>query len=203
MRNMEEWAEWQFDYQYGLFVIWPPDPVREAVNHLRATFDPVSQATIQAHITLTQPFLSQPGDKEWGLLTAIVASSEPFEISYGPVATFFPNPVIYLSIQPQERLLALRRALHETGLFNLALPYTDDFVPHMTISEGRSDNVVNELMLSQIRPQAPQGNFLLKEIAHVVPDEKFHFAIQKRLRLRSAQSSSHSHRPNNANTKMH
>lgn len=180
---MEAWSEWQLDYLHGLFVIWPPDEVRRVVNRLRHAYDPTSQATIEAHVTLTQPFLARPGDQEWALLAEIVAGFAPFEIRYGPVDTFFPNPVIYLAIQPQERLLALRQALHQTGLFNLALPYTDDFVPHMTIAEGRSDKAVDELMLAEVRSLAPQGAFLLSEVVCVTPDERFHFGINKRLRL--------------------
>ena len=177
----QDWADWQLDYVHGLFVIWPPDAVRREVNRLRQAYDPVSQATIEAHITLTQPFLTRPDDEEWTRLARIVAGFDPFEISYGPVNTFFPNPVIYLEIQPQEDLLALRRALHETGLFNLTLPYSDDFVPHMTITESRSRKAADKLMLAEVRSQAPQGAFLMNEIAYAVPDERFHFEIGRRL----------------------
>jgi 2'-5' RNA ligase len=183
MNSIDDWAEWQKAYIHGLFVIWPPVGVRQLVNELRQKYDPDSQATIEAHITLTQPFLTRPSDQEWALLDQIVASFEPFDLSYGPVATFFPNPVIYLTIQPQERLLALRQALHDTGLFNLTLPYSDDFVPHMTIAEGLSERPVDELMLAEIRPQAPQGTFLLGEVVCVVPDVSFHFEIGARLPL--------------------
>lgn len=180
---MEEWAEWQLDYLHGLFVIWPPDEVRQAVNRLRQQYDPVSQTTIEAHITLTQPFLIPPGDEEWARLAQIVAGFAPFEISYGPVETFFPSPVIYLAIQPRAKVLALRGALHETGLFDLTLPYTEGFVPHMTIAEGRSDKAVDELMLAEVQSQAPQGAFLLSEIVCMTPDERFHFEISHRLNL--------------------
>jgi 2'-5' RNA ligase len=181
---MNDWAEWQLNYRHGLFVIWPPDGVRQVVNRLRRQYDPESQATIEAHITLAQPFLAQPGEAEWARLAKIVAEFKPFEIRYGPVETFFPNPVIYVAIQPQKRLLALRQALHETGLFNLTLPYTDDFVPHMTITEGLSGGrVVDESMLAEVRPQASEGTFLLNEIVCVAPDENFHFEISGRLAL--------------------
>jgi len=185
---MQNWAEWQLNYIHGLFVIWPPDPIREQINELRDVYDPVSQDTIEAHITLTQPFLARPGGLEWARLAEIAADFEPFEVSYGPVNTFFPNPVIYLEIRPRERILALRQALHETGLFNLTLPYTDDFVPHMTIAESRSDKVVDEKMLAQVMSLAPQGTFLTSEIACMVPDSDFHFELSKRLVLAGRQS---------------
>jgi 2'-5' RNA ligase len=181
---MQDWADWQLNYLHGLFVILPPDTVRRQVNCLRQNYDPDSQATIETHITLTQPFLAKPAKEEWALLTQIVASYEPFEISYGPVDTFFPNPVIYLAIQPRKRVMALRQALHDTELFNLTLPYSDDFVPHMTIAEGRSHGrAVDELMLTEVQPQAPRGKFLLSEIVCMAPDESFHFEIKRRLAL--------------------
>jgi 2'-5' RNA ligase len=181
---MKDWADWQLNYIHGLFVIWPPDPVRQVVNRLREVYDPLSQATIETHITLTQPFLARPDDDDWARLAQIVAGFEPFEIRYGPVNTFFPNPVIYLEIQPREQILALRRSLHETGLFNLALPYTDDFVPHMTITESRSDKAADEVMLAEVRSQAPQGTFLMGHIAYVLPDGQFHFEMNRRLELK-------------------
>ena len=180
---MEDWADWQLNYIYGLFVIWPPNPVRQMVNRLREVVDPVSQATIEAHITLTQPFLTRPDDEAWARLAQIVAGFEPFEIRYGPVSTFFPNPVIYLEIQPREEILALRQALHGTGLFNLTLPYTDDFIPHMTITESRSGKMTDELMLAEVRSQAPLGTFLMAGIACAVPDGRFHFEVIRRLPL--------------------
>lgn len=189
MSDVGDWTDWQRNYLPGLFVIWPPDALREAVNRLRAAYDPVSQLTIEAHITLSQPFLSMPTEKEWAVLAQIVAGFKPFEIRYGPVDTFFPSPVIYLAIQPQESVLALRQALHDTGLFNLTLPFTEGFVPHMTITEGRSQRPVDEQALAEIRAQAPSGTFLLSEIAHVVPDKHFHLESKKRLRL----GLSHSH----------
>lgn len=183
MNSREDWHAWQLDYLHGLFVIWPPDGVRQVVNRLRHEYDPVSQATIEAHITLTQPFLARPGDEEWALLAQVVAGFESFEIAYGPVDTFFPGPVIYLAIQPQAKVLALRHALHETGLFNLTLPYTDDFVPHMTIAEGRSDKTVDELMLAKVRSRAQQGSFLLCDVALVKPDRHFRFEVRRRFSL--------------------
>jgi 2'-5' RNA ligase len=190
---VEDWAEWQLNYVHGLFVIWPPGPVRQTVNRLRQRYDPISQATIEAHITLTQPFLARPSAADWARLAQIVAGFEPYELYYGPIDTFFPNPVIYLAIQPPERVLALRQALHETGLFNLTLPYSEGFVPHMTIAEGRSGPDVDELMLAEIRSQAPRGTFLLTEIVHVAPDKNFHFEIKKRLKLAVSADASHSH----------
>lgn len=180
---MEEWAEWQKVYSYGSLVIWPSDHVREAVNRLRHEYDPVSQSFCEAHITLTHPLLRQPSEKEWDNLSDIVSGFKSFEIRYGPINTFLPYPCIWFEIHPSEVVQAIRQALHASGLFNLDLPHTDDFIPHMTITEGQSDIEVTNDLLAKLRDEIPGGKFLCTEITLIVPDQHFHFGIQRQLPL--------------------
>jgi len=150
---MEEWPEWQRVYKYGTLVIWPPDRVGEVVNRLRHQYDPVSQSFCGAHITLTQPFLRQPSSNEWVELCEVVSSFESFEIQYGPINTFLPYPCIWFEIHPSELVLVIRQALHATGMFNLDLPHTEDFIPHMTVTEGQSDIDVTEELYTKLRDE--------------------------------------------------
>ena len=180
---MEEWAEWQKVYSYGTFVIWPIDPIREAVNRLRHKYDPVSQSFCEAHITLTQPLLRQPSEKEWNNFSDVVSGFESFEIHYGPINTFLPYPCIWFEIHPSEEVLEIRQALHATGLFNLDLPHTDGFIPHMTITEGQSDIEVTNDLFAKLRDEISGGTFICTEIALIVPDHRFHFGIQRQLPL--------------------
>jgi 2'-5' RNA ligase len=182
--SMEEWDEWQKVYTYGTIVLWPPEPVRDIVNRLRHEYDPVSQSFCGAHITLTQPFLRQPSSNEWDKLSEVVSGFESFEIRYGPINTFLPYPCIWYEIHPLELVLAIRQALHATGMFNLDLPHIDDFIPHMTITEGQSDLKVTEDLFRKLRDQISGGRFICSEIALIVPDHHFHFGIQRRLPLR-------------------
>jgi len=180
---MEEWAEWQKVYSHGSFVIWPIDHVRESVSRLRHEYDPVSQSFCEAHITITQPLLRQPSGKEWDKLSDLVSSFESFEIRYGPINTFLPYSCIWFEIHPSEVVLAIREALHASGLFNLDLPHTDDFIPHMTITEGQSDVKVTNNLFAKLRDEIQGGTFLCTEIAHIVPDLHFHFGVQRQLLL--------------------
>ena len=181
---MEEWSDWMKDYAFGTFVIWPPDSVRAMVNRLRQQYDPVSQSTCETHITLTQPFALQPGSHQWDELSRIASGFDPFSIQYGPINSFLPYPCIWFEIHPSEQVLEIRRALHGTGLFNLDRPHTDDFIPHMTITEGQSGIAVTEELHARLRDEISGGSFILSDLAYIAPDLRFHFEVRKRLPLR-------------------
>ncbi len=68
-------------------------------------------------------------------------------------------------------------------VFNLALHNADNYVPHMTITEGYSVRTVFELMLVRVRSRAQQGSFLLSDVAFVAPDRQFHFEVRRRFCL--------------------
>ncbi len=180
---MGEWLDWQKPYVHGTFVIWPPDPVRATVNQLRQSYDPVSQAICEAHITLTQPFLNTPTEGEWETLAGITSGLAPVEIAYGPLNAFFPNPVIYYEIQPVERLLEMRHLMHATGLFNLKLPYTKGFVPHMTVTESMSGMTADQELLEALSRRVVAGTFTFAHLSYIVPDASFKFHVARQLAL--------------------
>ena len=180
---MEHWEEWQKVYQHGTIVILPPDGVREIVNHQRDKYDPVSAAICDAHITLTQPLLNPLSDTEWGNIQDILIRFPAFEIQYGPIKSFLPYPCIWYEIQPEDKVLDQRRALHQTGYFNLSLKHTDDFIPHMTITEGLSGPPVDEELLTELQEQSSQGSFICHDVAFIVPEESFCFGVVKRISL--------------------
>ena len=167
---METGQEWQMVYQYGTIVIWPPDEVRAVVNTQREKYDPVSLAYCETHITITQPLI-------------ILQRFDVFTLHYGPVNSFLPYPCIWYEIEPREKILELRQALHQTGFFNLTLPHTEGFIPHMTITEGLSGPPVDEVLLNQIQLESTSGAVLCQELAFILPDEKFCFQVGKILPL--------------------
>lgn len=177
------WQAWQRPYEHGVLAIWPPDSERQQINALRATHDPVSQRICEAHVTLTQPFLSPPSEDTWVEISNVLARCDAFEVQYGPVRSFLPAPVIWLEIQPSSTILALRNALHTTGAFDLTLPHNDDFVVHMTLTEGLSDIDVDEALLSRLKLEVRSGSFTCREITYLQPDDSFQFSVQKVLPL--------------------
>jgi 2'-5' RNA ligase len=181
---MNEWANWRKDFRYGTLVIMPSAQVRSMVDQLHAEYDPASHAWYGAHITLTQPFVRQPRENDWARLAQAAAGFDAFRIEYGPLRSFLPYPCIWFEIQPREQVLLTRRAFHDTGLFNLALPHTDDFIPHMTITEGRSGPKVDGNLLAELRNRTSEGSFLCVEVAYYVPDAGFRFTVERTLALR-------------------
>ncbi len=180
---MDHWEEWQKVYQHGIMVIWPPDEIRKIVNAQRKAYDPVSASFCGAHITLTQPLLNPLSDPEWGNIQDILIRFPAFEIQYGPIKSFLPYPCIWYEIQPADKILDLRRALHQTGYFNLSLKHTDDFIPHMTIPERLSVQPVDEELLTILQEQSSQGSFICRDAAYIVPGERFCLGVVKRLSL--------------------
>jgi 2'-5' RNA ligase len=189
------WTDWQKTYEHGTFVIWPPDAVRAEINPLRATYSPIAQSYCETHITLTQPLLCPLDTVDWARLEIIVSSFQSLTIRYGPLRTWSGGRIIYFAIEPQETILALRQALHQTGLFNLDLPFTEGFVPHMTVQEGYAEgtpgaDVVEPgqgmVVYQELKDRYPGGAFLCLEITYVVPDSRFHFDVVRTLPFSTA-----------------
>jgi len=180
------WQPWQLPYEHGMLVIWPPDSERQYINTFRAKHDPVSQDICEAHITVTQPFLSIPSDDTWAAISDVLAYCGVFEVQYGPVRSFLPSPVIWLEIQPSSTIFALRNALHDTSAFDLTLPHTDDFIVHMTLTGGLSGNDVDEALLNRLKSEVNPGSFTCSEVAYLQPNSAFQFLVQRILPLGTA-----------------
>ena len=182
---MDNWEDWQKPYQHGTIVIWPPYEIREIVNAQREAYDPISRSICEAHITVTQPFSKFLSDVEWDSLFKLLNAYDPFKIEYGPLKSFLPYPCIWYEIQPKETVLELRSALHNTGFFNLGLKYTEGFIPHMTITEGLSGPSVDESLLDALQLKSRRGTFLCRELAYIVPEDRFYFRVVKVLPLKN------------------
>ena len=80
-------------------------------------------------------------------------------------------------------MLKLRQLLHATGFFNLSLPHSDDFIPHMSINDGRPDAERTREIFSILKDNVSGGSFKCAYIAFIVPDKDFHFEIVRLLPL--------------------
>ena len=80
---------------------------------------------------------------------------------------------------PSSTILALRNVLHDTGFFDLTLPHTDDFVVHMTLTEGRSGNEVDQTLLDRLKLEVNAESFACHKIAYVQPNDAFQFSVQR------------------------
>jgi len=180
---MEHWKDWQKAYQFGTIVIWPPDEVRKRVNSQRETYDPVSQSFCETHITVTQPLIKNLSNDEWDQVQRIIKGFDSLKINYGPLNSFLPYPCIWYEIEPAEKVLDIRHALHKIGFFSLTLKYTEGFIPHMTITEGQSGPPVDESLLELLQGESESGSFQCKELTFIKPDEWVRFQVKRTLSL--------------------
>ena len=150
-----------------------------SVNSQREKYDPVSSSYCETHISITQPLSRNLSGEEWDKLVTLLSGIESFKISYGPLKSFLPYPCIWYEIKPAEKVLALRYLLHQTGCFNLEMEHPQNFIPHMTITEGLSGPEVNENLLQMLQEESGQGSFQCEGLSYIIPNEDFRFHVKK------------------------
>ncbi|MFN8443515.1 MAG: 2'-5' RNA ligase family protein [Caldilineaceae bacterium] len=176
------WQSWQQEYRYGVLLLFPAEPLRSQVNQLRNHHDPVSQATCDAHISLTVPLPGPISTMQWQELITIAAAIPAIPIRYGPLMNYLPHPGVCIAIEPQQELDQLRMALESASVFASAVERRYPFSAHMTIAEFISVEQTEEFMV-ELESLAPQGMFTCDSVAYAVPDEHFHFTERGQLRL--------------------
>jgi 2'-5' RNA ligase len=184
-QDISQWQEWQKEYQYGVILIFPPEPLLTEVNVLRARYDPQSQAGCDAHISLTVPLPRPMRESHWRELEAIVSAIESFPIQYGPLRHYLPHPGICLKIEPQDKLDRLLMELERASVFSGAPDRKYPFSAHMTIAEFITVEQTLSLM-DELQTIAPTGSFICGSVVYAVPDSDLHFSERGRLTLAHA-----------------
>ncbi len=172
--DTSRWEDWELEYRYGGFYIFPPTGIIEVVDELRRKHDPRSYRACQAHVTLTEPLPRPLTDEDLPELSAVLSRIPPFVLSYGDVHATVPYPGVVYGIEPVDRFMSLREAIHGTSLFEDSPLSRKDVPPHMTIAEFISleDSIALEATLSG---QLDEGEWLCAEIEYAVPDEDLRF----------------------------
>ena len=173
---------WQKEYEFGHFVISPESEVADEVNALRAELDPRSASYSGAHITLSCPLKSELTESKEKIIKDAICSISAFTVDYGPVKNFPNSKVLYFQIEPAEKVLAIREALHSTDLF---YPHTApyEFVPHMTIREVSGEGTeISQERMTEIRA-SHCGSFFVESIDLILPNKEFVFSVSKTFTL--------------------
>jgi 2'-5' RNA ligase len=171
-------------YNTGLFVIVPPEPLKRELDTLIATHDPALFSIVAAHVTISNPLREHLTDTSVQVVAEALCRIRSFTATVGPVRTFKENTVVYLAVEPQDRIKALRESLHKTGLFEKATPHGYDFVPHLTISEyGCKTNDEVAAMAEKLQRQDPGGSFDCHELQLIAPDDSCRFVVRRSFRL--------------------
>jgi 2'-5' RNA ligase len=168
------WEEWQAEYRFGAFFIFPPAGTIEPVDDLRRAYDPRSASYCQAHISLSEPLAGPLTSEQCSELQAALSSIAQFELHYGTLRTFPPYPGVTYAIQPEDRFMQLRSAIHATTLFSGVPLIRKDRAPHLTIAEFISWERTEELF-RELNGKVPEGTFLCGSIEYAVPNQDFYF----------------------------
>ncbi len=174
---------WEMPYLPGALIIVPPESTRGKVDRLRRKHDSASAERVTAHITVAQPFRDQPGDEELKMVKQVLAQFEPFRLEYGPLRNFLPHPCIWFDVRPADKVLAIRKALHATGLFNTDLPFTRGFVPHMSITDGAPDAEETGRLFEKLKSKVRGGRFAVSRLVYTRPDWQTKFQVVESLPL--------------------
>jgi 2'-5' RNA ligase len=177
---------WEIPYLPGSLVILPPEPIRHRIGRMRRKYDSASAHRIPAHISVAQPFRQQPDKAALAQVQAVLVGFEPFGLEYGPLRNFLPYPCIWYEIRPADKIVEMRKALHATGLFNTDLPYTEGFIPHMSITDGAPGPEETQRIFNRIKSRVITGSFQVNSVVYTRPDWQFRFLAVTELRLGKA-----------------
>ena len=172
--DVSSWDEWQREYRYGAFYIFPPDGVIERIDDLRRTYDPTSAAYCRAHISLSEPLRRPIAQSDLEELKAALSAIDPFEMQYGPLRSFAPYPGVAYAIAPEDTFRALRSAIHATSMFREYPLKRQHIAPHMTIAEFITVERTATL-LQELSGRVPEGAFRCDSIEYAVPNGDFYF----------------------------
>ncbi|MEO1037457.1 MAG: 2'-5' RNA ligase family protein [Pseudomonadota bacterium] len=185
-REVSSWLPWQRVFRHGTLVIHPPPEMGQTLDELRRKFDPVNHGYAQAHVTLTQPFRAVPTDANLSAVAAVIGEASAFEITLGPTGFFPDDHVLYLEVHPVDRVLALRGELHALGLFDLSLAHSENFVPHLTITERKSSSDIERELISRLGAHVPGDRFQCEAVTFICPNEAFRFEVVRKFALSTA-----------------
>lgn len=178
------WQEWMKPYRFGTLLLEPPEPVLTHVNRLREKFNLDTLGFSQSHVTLTQPLRRPLHEEEWQKVRRVIASQPRFTLQIGPLVLSPNQELLWLDIEPKRTLLCLRGALHELGYFDMSLPFTSGFIPHMTISELRRDPKEAQRIATELNCENQKFEFEVQAVQWSVPNELFHFQVKNNLPLK-------------------
>jgi len=168
------WEEWQLEYRFGGFYVFPPEEIIEEVDGLRERYDPISHRACQAHVSLSEPVPRALGADDVAELRRVLGKVAPFVIRYGDVHSTTPYPGVVYRIEPTEAFAGLRSAVHSSALFRASPLSRRDVPPHMTVAEFIS--LDESIALAQrLRGTVREGEWVCQEIEYAVPDYSLRF----------------------------
>ncbi len=182
------WAvEWQREYRYGIWLIYPPEPHLSAITALRERYAWAQSCECDAHISLSVPLPRPINASDVAELQAALRTVPPFTVTYGPLVRRPAHRGVVLEISPQDTLRALLETVEATSAFERAAPRPYPYWAHMTIAEMVTWEQTYAI-IEELKDLPLQGDFELTYLSYAVPDERFCFTERARARLGSPET---------------
>lgn len=174
---------WQKEYKYGIFLIFPPEPHLSAITALRNKYAWAQASQCNAHISLSVQVPQAVTQAHLNELQNKLNHVDPINIKYGPVVEKPQHRGVVLEISPQDQLKSLLQIVESASVFSGGLKREYDYWAHMTIAEMLSWDQTYEI-ISELKDLPLSGEFKLEYVSYAVPDEKFEFTERARIYLR-------------------
>jgi hypothetical protein len=170
-QDTSSWKEWQREYRFGAFFIFPPAGVIEYVDDLRRRYDPASHVSCQAHVSLSEPWPRALTDRDLAQLQDAPSRVAPFTITCENVHTTPPYPGVVYAIALTSTFRRLRSTIHSIPLLKGSLLRRQDIPPHMTIAEFITMEQSADLA-AQLDGQAREASWECDQVEYAVPDDR-------------------------------
>lgn len=187
VRDVSDWEDWQQDYRLGVIMILPPPDIAGPIDTLRAKYDPKSFAICTTHISLSDPLSKEMTDSLRQELKEIIRVIPEFELRFDKPHASLKHPGVYYPITPQAPIDTIKTALHQSSAFPSVAHERRHIPAHMTIAEFLSIDEIQQVC-NAIQDLAPSGRFLCRELAYLIPDERFRFSKVEAFPLRGPDS---------------
>ena len=178
-----EWKNWMKDYRFGTLAFLPKGELGRVSDQLRSRWDPASSKSCPAHITISQPFTVAPDLSQIDKIKEFLNQFKAFELQIGLVRSSPNKKLIWLDVNPKQQILQIRDGLHDLNLFRLDLPFTNGFIPHLTISEVERSPYEAKRIIDDLNSLLNPWNILFDSVSWIIPDENFIFQEYKSFKL--------------------
>lgn len=178
---------WQKEYKYGIFLIYPPEPHLSKITELRNKYAWSQSSLCNAHISLSVQIPQGLTQSHINELQNKLCDIDSIRIKYGPIVDKPQHRGVVLEVSPQERLKYLLDVVESCSAFQGAIERKYKYWAHMTIAEMLTWEQTYQI-IDEVKDLCLGGEFELEYISYAVPDEKFEFTERARIYLKTSKS---------------
>lgn len=173
---------WQKEYKYGIFLIFPPEPHLSKITELRNNYAWSQSSQCNAHISLSVQIPQGLTQTHIDELQARLSNVNPIRLKYGPVVDKPQHRGVVLEVSNQVELNQLLDIVESCSAFHGAIERKYKYWPHMTIAEMLTWEQTYQI-IDEVKELDLRGEFDIEYISYAVPNEQFEFTERARIYL--------------------